>query len=803
MQNQLKNEFLTLRTEYIGKQFGNLNNMQREAVFTGKGPLLILAGAGSGKTTVLVNRIANLVRYGEALTSTEVYGTITDEDMAEIQTLIANSTKTPTERMKVLLRVNNIMPYNILAITFTNRAATELKTRIAKKLDDVEGNDINAATFHSSCVKILRREAERLGFPKAFTIYDTDDSSRAMKEIFKQEGIDDKFIPVKSALSSIGRLKDKMIDYKTALEQATDERAKLIAKVYAKYTKRLKKAGAMDFDDLIFNTVTLLENFTEVREYYQNRFKFILVDEYQDTSIAQFKLVDILSNAHKNICVVGDDDQSIYRFRGATIENILSFEENYEDAKVIKLEQNYRSTSNILNVANCVIFNNTTRKGKNLWTDNNEGNKICHFEAENEHEEASRIGGIISENLKNGGKLSDHAVLYRMNSQSNPIETYFARAGIPYKIFGGRKFFDRKEVKDILSYMSVVVNPQDDLRLKRIINEPSRKIGATTIDLISNIALEEEKSILDIVINSDVQPRLTKSSKALKSFTDIYHELVRTLPTMPLDEFTSNLVEVTGYKTMLAAQGEEGKTRMENIGQLVSSIKTYADQNGEEATLAGFLEDVALVTDMDNFDEHSDVVVMMTLHASKGLEFDNVFIVGLEEGVFPSELCRYNEEEVEEERRLCYVGMTRARKNLHLSSATNRMMFGQTKRNPKSRFLKEVDEEYIDYNQSAGAKYLAKRRQQHDEYMQKHTPTTRTNVSKSTITAGMYSTVGVQPNKSSKTYTTGNRVKHMSYGDGTIIKTTQMASDVLIEIKFDNMDANKKVMANYAKLTDL
>ena len=699
MANEFTQEFLKLRDRYIERGFGRLNPVQKQAVFHTEGPLLILAGAGSGKTTVLVNRIANIIRFGQAHGSDWTPREVTEADVIALRTAQMMGTPAPASLAPMLAK-DPARPWNVLAITFTNKAADELKNRLAAMLGPTEGGDVNASTFHSACVRILRRDGERLGYPKSFTIYDTDDQQRAMKEVYKQLMVDDKFLPIKACMGQIGRLKDELVSPKEALAAPADTKAGLIAKVYEAYQRRLKSAGAMDFDDLIYNTVCLFQQEKDVLEYYQNKYRYILVDEYQDTSVAQFHLVRLLGGGTRNVCVVGDDDQSIYRFRGATIENILNFEHHFPGAKVIRLEQNYRSTANILNAANCVIKNNHGRKGKTLWTENGEGVKVQHYEAENEQDEASHIATVIGQNLRKGAKLRDHAVLYRMNAQSNPVETYFARAGIPYKIVGGQRFYDRKEIKDIVSYMSVVANPQDDLRLRRIINEPARKIGATTLEKMAQIAAREGTWLLDVCRRADQFPELGRTSAPLLKFYQLYLQLKEAADTLPLDEFAAKVMELSGYEAMLKAAGDEGAARLENLGQLISSVKTYADQKGPEASLEGFLEEVALISDLDSYDQDTDVVVMMTMHAAKGLEFDYVFILGMEEGVFPSELSRYSDEDLEEERRLCYVGITRAKKELYLSSSQSRMIFGQTRRNRPSRFLEEIDANLLEEEQS-------------------------------------------------------------------------------------------------------
>ena len=692
-------EYLALRDQYIESRFARLNPVQRQAVFATEGPLLILAGAGSGKTTVLVNRIANIIRFGSAHGSTELPRPVTEADLNDLRNAVAAGRDLPQET--AYLAVRPARPWNVLAITFTNKAAGELKERLRAMLGDTLGGDVNASTFHSACVRMLRRDAERIGFPKSFTIYDSDDQQRVIKQIYKDLMIDDKFLPVKSAIGQISSFKDKLLSAEdVAGEPFANTKAQLVSKIYTAYADRLKAAGAMDFDDLIFHTVKLLQNDAEAREYYQNRFRYVVVDEYQDTSIAQFHLVRLLAGGTNNVCVVGDDDQSIYKFRGATIENILNFEKVFTGAKTIRLEQNYRSTANILNAANSVIKNNMGRKGKTLWTDHGDGEKVHHYTATNEQDEASHIADVIGEHLREGASLKDHAVLYRMNAQSNPIETYFARAGIPYRIVGGQRFFDRKEVKDINSYLAVIVNPRDDVRLRRIINEPARKIGMTTIEKIGELAASKGVPMMEIIAHVRDYPELQRAAAALERFYEMYRELCDLSVSEPLDQFVGDVIAKSGYEAMLKAMKEEGETRRENLGQLVSSIKTYADQNGEDATLSGFLEEVALISDLDSYDNDADSVTMMTIHSAKGLEFPYVFVVGMEDGIFPGEMAKYNEEDMEEERRLCYVAITRAKKELYLSTSRTRMIFGQTRRNPPSAFLSEIDPGLLDETQS-------------------------------------------------------------------------------------------------------
>ena len=704
MAASLQQEFCALRDTYIEKQFGRLNDMQRQAVFTTDGPLLILAGAGSGKTTVLVNRIANLIRFGSAHGSSWTPREVTEDDVKALKTAIMTGTDAPAW-LDGMLRQNAVRSWNVMAITFTNKAAGELKERLRNMLGGEEGDEVFASTFHSACVRILRRWAESIGYPRSFTIYDTDDSQRVMKAVYKELSIDDKFFPIKSAINQMSRWKDQLVSPEEALRTpARDTKGAIAAKVYAAYEKKLREAGAFDFDDLIYQTVQLLAEHEDVREFYQNKYRYLLVDEYQDTSVAQFRLVSLLTGPEKNICVVGDDDQSIYRFRGATIENILNFERIFPGTKTIRLEQNYRSTSNILNAANCVIQHNTERKGKTLWTKNGEGDKVQVYTAENEQDEAMHIADVIGQHLKAGGHLADHAILYRMNAQSAPIESYFTRAGIPHKIVGGQRFNDRKEVKDIHSYMSIVANARDDVRLRRIINEPARKIGNTTVDVIADLAAQQGISMLEVISHADAYAKLSRAIMPLLKFWQIYEKLQESLETRTLDEFAQDVIEVTGYKAMLeadAAKGhEDAADRLQNLGQLVNNVKNYCDQHGEEASLEGYLEDIALISDIDSYNESADQVVLMTIHSAKGLEFPYVFLIGMEEGVFPSEMSKYSEADLEEERRLAYVGITRAKKELYISNSVSRMLYGRTQRNEPSRFLREIEPEYIEETRS-------------------------------------------------------------------------------------------------------
>lgn len=783
-------EFFSLRKQYIESKFARLNEKQRQAVFLSEGPLLILAGAGSGKTTVLVNRIANLIMFGGAYFGKELCKEPLPEQVKELENCIKQGAQ-PGQGLASLLVQNPVKPWNILAITFTNKAAGELKARLASLLGQDVGGDVNASTFHSACVRILRRDAQELGFPKNFTIYDADDQQRVLKDLYKNLNIDDKFLPVRACASAIGRLKDRMISPKDAAQVQGDIRGQMVATVYAAYAKRCQSAGAMDFDDLIYYTVRLLREFAQVRQYYQNRFKYILVDEYQDTSVAQFMLVNLLCDEKNNVCVVGDDDQSIYRFRGATIENILSFENRFAGAQVIRLEQNYRSTSSILDAANCVIKNNTGRKGKTLWTEKGQGKQVQHYCAESEQDEAEYIAKNIGENVQNGAKLGEHAVLYRMNAQSSPIENYFARNGILYKIIGGLRFNDRREIRDLHAYMSIVANPADDLRLRRIINEPSRKIGAVTVDAIAEIAQGLSVPMLEVISQAASYPLLSRGANALQGFYAVYQKLVKAQEELDLAAFAKELPEITGYRLMLEALGEEGLSRIENMGQFFSNVKAYAEMHKEEASLQGYLEEIALISDLDNYDEDADRVILMTMHSAKGLEFPYVYIVGLEEGVFPGEQARFNKEDLEEERRLCYVGITRAKKELVLCSAESRMLYGQTRRNRQSRFLEEIDETLLNRVESSqtGVRLAA----------------FGGNVPPKSRGAGLPSYTPPKPAKPSAggvVFAVGDAVEHKVFGKGRVKSLTPVAGDCIVEIDFEKA-GTKKTMANFAPLTKL
>lgn len=779
-------DFLTLRRKVIEKYFGQMNDRQFEAVTTTEGPLLVLAGAGSGKTTVLVNRILNLVKFGNAYNS-DYIPHFSNDDIEEGTAFLMGETE---DISTTAFSLNSAKPWQILAITFTNKAAGELKERIAAKLGDNSDN-VWAGTFHSVCGKILRMNSDYLGhgYTSHFTIYDTDDQRRLMKSIMKQHNIDEKFVPHKSVLSAISSAKDKLLTPDDYLESVGhDPRQKTIGMLYKYYQKALNSADAMDFDDMIFYTIELLNDNPEILEYYSNKFRYILVDEYQDTNYAQYELVRLLASGHKNICVVGDDDQSIYRFRGATIENILNFEDDYIGAKTIRLEQNYRSTSNILNAANKVIAHNLGRKGKNLWTTNGDGEKITIYTAEDERDEARFVADNILENVRNGAKYSDHAILYRMNAQSNALENVLARSGISYKVIGGTRFFDRKEIKDVLAYLHLINNNNDDLRLKRIINEPKRNIGATTVDNAAQIASQLGISLYEVLSHIEEYASLSRAVKSVKSFCEIIDTLTELAENATISELFEKMLELTGYSDALRADGDEGLDRLDNVKEFATNIAQFELEN-DEPSLTAFLEEISLVSDIDSMNENDDKVVLMTVHSAKGLEFNSVYLIGMEEGIFPGNQSIYGgPEEIEEERRLAYVAITRAKRRLYITNTYMRMLYGMTSRNLPSRFVKEIPDEFT--NQEGYVKH----------YVLSPTATkTKADVYRNSYTKPVAATYK-QPSTPTVSYSVGQEVTHKTFGKGLIVSVTPMGADTMLEIAFENV-GTKKLMAAYAKLT--
>ena len=671
MNEVFEQRFLAARRQVIAAQFSHLNDMQQQAVLTTQGPLLLLAGAGSGKTTVLIHRIANLMRFGAASDSREIPGFVTEEDVEYLEYYLQNPNEDLRPYAEQLCVYEAAAPWSIIAITFTNKAANELKDRLGNLLG-AEASNIWAMTFHSACCRILRRDIDRLGtYNGSFTIYDTSDSERVMKDVIKDMQLDEKSFPPRLFLSLISRAKDKMQspeEFERGAAVSGDFRMEKAATAYAEYQKRLREANALDFDDIILLTVRLLQEHEEVRRYYQWKFRYVLIDEYQDTNHLQYLLASMLAGGYENICVVGDDDQSIYKFRGATIENILDFEKQYKGAKVIRLEQNYRSTQAILNAANAVISHNSGRKGKTLWTRNGAGDKIQVYEAATESDEAAFVANRIFK-ISRGRSYKDIAVLYRTNAQSNALEYAFKRNGIPYRIIGGTRFFDRAEVKDMLAYLCVINNRSDDLRLRRIINNPPRGIGAKTLETAQRLAMAEEMCLYSVVADAASYGPLEKSAGKLGKFRDLIEECAELLETMDLPEFYEELLIRTGYIAMLEEKNDpESRTRVENVRELKSSIISYME-NTDEPSLNGFLEEIALYTDIEQYDADAEAVVMMTMHSAKGLEFDHVCLVGFEEGLFPSSRSAGSREDLEEERRLCYVAITRAKQTLAISYA--------------------------------------------------------------------------------------------------------------------------------------
>lgn len=792
MTDTMLSRFVTARRRYILSYFQTLNAMQQEAVTTTDGPLLLLAGAGSGKTTVLINRIANLIKFGRASDSNDVSDTITEDDVLFLESLAEPICDTDRYRADYLCALEPVSPWSIIAITFTNKAANELKERLTNMLGP-DGQDVWAMTFHSACCRILRRDIERLGYSKSFTIYDTADSERVMKDIIKEMGLDDKTFPAKYVLSIISREKDKMVSADEMLERAesgTDYKDLHVARAYKRYQTRLKENNALDFDDIILQTVLLLQNNEDVRTYYQRKFRYVLVDEYQDTNHLQYLLTSLLAGGYENICVVGDDDQSIYRFRGATIENILDFEKQYRGARLIRLEQNYRSTQSILNAANAVIAHNIGRKGKRLWTANGQGKPITVYEAADEGTEANYVAGQIISTSK-GKNFKNYAVLYRTNAQSNALEFAFKRNGIPYRVIGGMRFFDRAEVKDMLAYLCVINNRADDLRLHRIINYPPRGLGAKTIETADRLAQAEGLGLYQVVSDPYSYGPLEKSAGKLLQFTVLIEELAQLLEDgLTLPEFYEEVMLRTGYIAMLESKpSEENKTRLENIRELKSSINAYV-QNAETPTLAGFLEEIALYTDLEAYNESDDAAVMMTMHSAKGLEFPHVFLVGFEDGLFPGMRAIGDREEMEEERRLCYVAITRAKENLTITYAKQRMLYGRTNAALPSRFLREIPEDVL--VRKGG--YRTAPTQYSDTKTNYYTPPV---APKHISYQSAYSYAASAGKTGYLELNKGDMVQHTAFGKGMVLSVVKMGGDALLEIAFDQI-GTKKLMAKTA-----
>ena len=829
--NDLEKRFIEARTRAIATDYAHLNPRQLEGVLTTEGPLLLLAGAGSGKTTVLINRVANLLRYGRGSDTDEIPLPISRDEVEFLEQYAARPDPEQRPLMQYLCAVEPARPWEVLAITFTNKAANELKDRLEKMLGE-EARDVWAATFHSACVRILRRDIDKIGFDRSFTIYDTDDSKRVIKDILKEMELEEKTFPVREVLSVISNAKDAMMmpeEFSQLWEQRGDWRRVRMGRVYAAYNRRLRDANALDFDDIILHTVELLQSDRQTLEYYRNKFRYVLIDEYQDTNHMQYMLASLLAGGWRNICVVGDDDQSIYRFRGADISNILSFEKEYRGARTIRLEQNYRSTQNILDAANAVIRHNEGRKGKTLWTENGDGEKVIIKTAFNESDEANYVVGQVMTDYRRGGNWKDHAVLYRMNAQSNALEYAFKRNGVPYKIYGGMKFFDRAEIKDMLAYLCVINNPADDLRLRRIVNVPSRKIGQATVDKAQTIATEQETTLYQVFRQAADYPELKNVAGKLIAFTDLIESIRRQVEGCDLIELYDMVCDKSGYTAALREKNDmESRGRLENVEELKSSIQGYLENVEGEPSLSGFLDEVALYTDLDSQSDSDNCVTMMTMHAAKGLEFPHVYVVGMEDGLFPGNRAMGDAEEMEEERRLCYVAMTRAKETLVLTNARQRMLFGRTAPAMPSRFLKEIPEENmkwlskpqprstendwdgIGWGDGAGDS-RSSRYAGYDSYGEKYGSYSSHSAAYGTQSTMAHETSGPQkaPLRSSSDagrrapsgglmqLAPGESVRHDAFGQGMVLSVRVMGNDALIEVAFDTV-GTKKLMVRAA-----
>ncbi len=815
--DKLSERYIQAKQALFDKAYAALNERQREAVFTTEGPLLVLAGAGSGKTTVLVRRIAYIIRYGNAYHTDFVPPGLTEEHVAELESAVRLSTPEIEEILPEFIH-DPCPPYRVLAITFTNKAAGEIKARLAEQFsDETLAKDIWSGTFHSVCMRILRVHHDKIGYPQGFTIYDTDDTKKAVVAVMKRLNIDEKQFPPKAVVTAISHAKDSLLDpdeYEN--EAGADYRLSRIAAIYRGYAEDMARSGAMDFDDIIMQTVRLLREYPDVLAYYQKKFRYVCIDEYQDTNRAQFVLASLLSGGYRNLMVVGDDDQSIYKFRGATIENILSFDKVFEGATLIKLEQNYRSTKTILDAANRVIEKNQGRRGKTLWTAGDAGEPIVLRKAEDQMAESRSIVDTIRRRMEAGGhQFRDFAVLYRTNSQSAGIERALSRSTIPYRIVGGTRFNDRKEIRDAVAYLQLLCNNADRERLLRIINEPRRKIGDKTIALVSAIAEETNQSLFAVMEKADTYPALERAVSSLRVFTDLIHELTELRDTLPLPDLFDAVMERSGYLPMLRMGGEPEREHIENIAELKSNIVEYVknrEEAGEIPTLPDFLEEYALVADVDKYDTEADAVVLMTIHSAKGLEFPIVFLPGMEDGIFPGmQNILGDPSDMEEERRLAYVAITRAKKQIYISHAKTRIWYGQTVANPLSRFVGEIPDELIHHEDlTALAAYggfggapagtaagtPATGRYERPRRPQPVRHTDRITVGQPTPEAT------VKARETLNTLSPGDRVAHATFGEGEILSVKPMGADKLIEVMFDTV-GTKKLMGTYAKLKKL
>ena len=785
-------KYAAVRRAIIEGYFSHLNDRQREVVFTTEGPLLILAGAGSGKTTVLINRIVNILRFGQGLTSEFAPEGATEDDLLFLTEYLTDPKPENRDHALRLCAMEPARPWQVIAITFTNKAARELRERLLAALPDGQAaSDVWAYTFHTACLRILRRYNDLLGFDTPFTIYDEDDKKRVITNVLKQLNLEPKTFDPRTVIGMISRAKDKLMTPKQfAADAAGDYFREKVADVYKRYEKEMRKACALDFDDIIMKTVLLLQNNPDVLEFYQHQFRYVLVDEYQDTNYAQYVLTSLLAGHFENICVVGDDDQSIYKFRGATITNILEFEKQFKNAKTIRLEQNYRSTGNILSAANEVIRNNVGRKGKELWTDHDGGSKIHLHRSDSQEGEAAYIADTIRAGVEAGRRWGDFAVLYRNNVLSDNIAAAFIRDGIPYRVYKGRDFFSRAEVRDMFAYLWVLENPADELRLRRIINVPARKIGDKSVETAAQVALENGMLLYDVVRNASQFAPLGRSAAAMEKFGTMMENLRQQREFLSLSELYDELLNQSGYlRALMEKGGTEEQGRIEHIEELKSYIVDYEEKN-EMPTLGGFLENMALYTDADQTAEDEDAVLMMTMHSAKGLEFPVVFLAGMEDGLFPGFRATEREDDMEEERRLCYVAVTRAKEELYLTCAERRLLYGRTQYAHPSRFIDEMPGELLDSNIVARRMFASATQPDPD------LPRAQVTRARSLSSA---SSLGMQPQTETPLpdFTPGCRVQHKAFGAGMVVSVKPMGGDALLEIAFDEK-GTKRLMAKAA-----
>lgn len=806
MTENFKARYVQARKSVIERRYFRLNPPQRKAVLATEGPTLLLAGAGSGKTTVLINRIDNLLTFGKGGDTDYVPDWVTEDELSFLEDFPCEPTVEDWREARRLCAVEPAAPWSVIAITFTNKAAGELQERLERMCGSA-AKDIWAATFHSACLRILRREIEGMdwGFTSGFTVYDTDDTRRVLRDIQKELNLEEKEFPYRyvSAILSNAKNQDKSPEQFAAESlKSTDWRQSRIAGIYKQYVQQLREANALDFDDIILYTVHLLRENQKVREYYQQKFRYVLIDEYQDTNHLQYLLARLLAGERENICVVGDDDQSIYRFRGATIENILNFEEQYPSCRTIRLEQNYRSTQNILEAANGVIRHNTGRKGKTLWTQSGQGEKVQVRTLYSETEEADFIAGKILENSQKGASWRENAVLYRMNAQSNAIEMSLRRNGIPYKVYGGMKFFDRAEVKDMLSYLSVLHNHADDLRLRRIVNVPLRGIGNSTIDKLQAMAVQEGTSLWQMMEDVENRPVVKTTALKIREFLQMMKELEEAEGTMELPDFYDLVCEKTGYIRALEEKNDmESRGRIENVRELRSSMVGFLETGPDDPGLSGFLDSVALYTDLDTANPDDDCVSLMTIHSAKGLEFPMVYVVGMEEGIFPGMRAAGDMEEMEEERRLCYVAMTRAREQLTMTTVRQRMLYGRTNSNLPSRFIEEIPEDTVSWEGKTSA---AKKPYEGaapglggSVFSQEPRNARSYATGREVKNVALSSNAGFTPKAKEMqglNYQKGDRIRHKTFGEGQILSIRPMGNDALLEISFQKLGTKRLML---------